>query len=173
MNQHLRDIGWWTGVNHNNLLYSYNDIYNVTISREAYKNIEKYCKTAGLNETGGILIGKYSNDQKTAEVIKITSPPSDSHSTKYSFKRGTKGIRTTLDLIWSQGLYYLGEWHYHPNASAYPSGTDVKQMLMFANNDALKCPEPLLVIVGGNLNNIELFVAVFNNKGYIPLQRIL
>ena len=74
--------------------------------------------------------------------------------------------------MWEQGLYYLGEWHYHPKASPLPSSTDVNQMFRFANSSDLKCPEPILVIFGEDLGKESIFVGVFNNIEYVSLHSV-
>lgn len=68
-----------------------------------------------------------------------------------------------------QGLYYLGEWHYHPNTSAVPSSTDLKQMFILSKNNDLKCPEPILIIIGGNKSNWQISASVFFNNSYVRL----
>lgn len=154
------------------LHFTDDNLHRVIIFKEAYEHMHEYCKTSNSNETGGILIGNYSRNQKTANILKVTPPPQNSRKTKCTFKRGTAGLKNFLDLMWEQGLYYLGEWHYHPNASPFPSGTDINQMIRFANSSDLKCPEPILVIIGGNLCKESIFVAVFNKNDYVTLQKL-
>lgn len=165
-------IRWWINVKNNGLHFTDDNLYRVVISKDAYENMHEYCKSSNLNETGGILIGNYSIDQKTANIIKITPPPQNSHKTRTTFRRGTNGLKRILDSLWERGLYYLGEWHYHPKSSPLPSGTDVNQMFRFANSRDLKCPEPILVIIGENLGKESIFVGVFNDKEYVSLHSV-
>ena len=56
-----------------------------------------------------------------------------------------------LSRLWSQhGEYYLGEWHYHPHGAPKPSSIDVDGMKSIAESEQYSCPEPILLIVGGN-----------------------
>lgn len=157
-------------MKNDSLRFTDNNLYKVIISKDAYERMREYCKSSNFNETGGILIGNYSDDQKTANILKVTPPPQNSHKTKCTFKRGTAGLKDILDIMWEKGLYYLGEWHYHPKASSLPSGTDVNQMVRFANSSDLKCPEPILVIIGEEMGEESMFVGVFNKKDYVRLQ---
>ena len=56
-----------------------------------------------------------------------------------------------LDRVWGHRRdYYVGEWHFHPFATPVPSPTDEKQMAEIANTSTWRCPEPVLLIIGGN-----------------------
>ena len=100
-------------------------------------------------ETGGILIGRYNEDHDTALVSRVTESPADSKSGPTTFRRGTQGLRGLLKALWPRGEHYLGEWHYHPGVSPRPSSTDTRQMQAIAGDDDFACPEPVLIILGG------------------------
>ena len=109
-------------------------------------------------ETGGILIGKYTNNNTIAEISFICGPPPDSKYGKYSFERGVIGLKEMLE-------FYIGEWHTHPKASPIPSGTDLIQMIAISKAAQYNRPEPILIILGGKSNKYNLFVGIFNKKG--------
>lgn len=110
-----------------------------------------YCTKADGLETGGILLGRYTPGLDCAEVSMVTGAPIDSHAGRTWFHRGTAGLQRLIGRLWrDRQEYYLGEWHYHPGAAPTPSGTDVTQMRMIATDPARACPEPILVIVGGD-----------------------
>jgi hypothetical protein len=46
--------------------------------------------------------------------------------------------------------YYLGDWHFHPFSPPNPSADDYDQMLRIASSPNWKCPEPVLLIIGGD-----------------------
>ena len=100
------------------------------------------------NETGGILIGEYDVERVTAIVRSATGPPSDSVATPTTFRRGTRGLNRLLRSAWRRGLYYLGEWHFHPEEHPLASLPDIAQIFAFASSYEIKCPEPVMVIVG-------------------------
>ena len=99
-------------------------------------------------ETGGILIGRYDDAHHTALVHSVTGPPRDSVRAPTTFRRGVYGLDALLSHSWKRGLYYLGEWHYHPEPTPRASWTDELQMAQFARAPAMHCPEPILLIVG-------------------------
>lgn len=134
--------------------------FGLQIPQSALNSIYKMC-AASSNETGGILIGYYSADFSWAIVTKVTAPPVGSIRGTSTFVREGKSLTRLLDKCWKQKQYYLGEWHYHPNASAEPSNTDKNTMCKLARTASLHCPEPILLIIGGNCNSWTIHCSVF------------
>ena len=108
------------------------------------------CRSAGACETGGILAGHYTRNLSVAEVTEVSGPPADSRAGRTWFARGVRGVGEWLGKLWKKKQYYLGEWHYHPSAAPDPSGTDIEQMRLIASSPGYRCPEPLMLIVGGD-----------------------
>lgn len=126
------------------------------------------CDKSNPYETGGIIIGRYSDDGLTAQISEVTNSPADSIKKKAFFKRGVRGLQKKLDMLWKDSYYYLGEWHYHPNSSSTPSHSDIDQMISLSHNLKLNCPEPILIVIGGNKNEWLLNVIVIANDKIIP-----
>ena len=122
--------------------------FGLVIGDVLMTKMKEICARAHPLETGGILIGCYNKGHDTALVSRVTEPPADSKSGPTTFRRGTGGLQGLLKALWSGREYYLGEWHYHPGASARPSSTDTRQMQAIAGDDDIGCPEPVLVILG-------------------------
>jgi len=109
-----------------------------------------FCKRAKGKETGGILVGSYSEKHDCALVGSVSKAPRDSQAGPTWFRRGVSGLQRWLSKLWKSKTYYLGEWHFHPFAAPDPSGTDISEMVGVSKDDRCKCPEPVLVILGGN-----------------------
>lgn len=124
--------------------------FGLTIYAAEIQSVLKYCANSNGKETGGILIGRYSQEHNMAIVTRVSGPPEDSKSGSYFFVRGIKGLQQILNRLWSQKEYYIGEWHFHPYAAPIPSNTDHQQMAEFSCDKRMKCPEPILLIIGGN-----------------------
>ncbi|RYZ41267.1 MAG: hypothetical protein EOO71_12730 [Myxococcaceae bacterium] len=115
------------------------------------RRLLKLCRSSVRHETGGILLGHYSEALDCAQVRKVSAPPLDSEQGLTWFRRGTKGLQALLDQCWNAGRdHYLGEWHFHPFSAPIPSGTDLGQLTAIASTPGYGCPEPLLLIVGGD-----------------------
>lgn len=126
--------------------------FGLTIFSSEVNTILKYCSAANRKETGGILIGRYTQEHDMAIITRVSKPPSDSKRGENFFVRGIRGLQQFLNRLWQHKEYYLGEWHFHPYAKPTPSERDHRQMLAFSCNEVLKCPEPILLIIGGNPN---------------------
>lgn len=148
----------------NILFYSDKVSIRITVSMESINTMYQFCNESYPNEIGGILIGKYA-DSLTAEIVTIVGPSKDSKSWKTGFTRGTKGTNKLLKGYWDQGLYYLGEWHFHPNGTSSPSNIDVNTMKSIANNSKYNCPEPILIIVSGSYNNYHQKSYLYSSNG--------
>lgn len=139
----------------------------VRLSERALAAMLEFCRSAGRIETGGILVGRYSSDHRMAIVEQATGPGADARAGRFWLIRGIKGLQRLLDRLWdSKAGYYLGEWHFHPGASPDPSRQDIVQMRRIAVSRDYSCPEPILLILGGDpLQKYELHVEVARRQG--------
>lgn len=145
--------------------------FGLQIPKSELNSIYKMC-SASSNETGGILIGYYSENLSWAIVTKATAAPAGSIRHAFAFVREGKSLTRLLDKYWKQKQYYLGEWHYHPNASAEPSSTDRNTMCKLANTTSLHCPEPILFVIGGNCSRWNIHCSVFAAEKEICLVQL-
>ena len=129
------------------------------------------CAAAGSKETGCILVGYYKRGNSLAVVTDLPETPEDSKAGRTYFDRGTKGLRKLLGRLWRRRRYYLGEWHYHPNASPSASVQDHRQMRELATDERYRCPEPILLVVGGAEPHWELTAHVYPGGSTSPLSR--
>lgn len=144
--------------------------YTIILYEITFSKIILECKKYKNLETGGILIGRYSEDNSIA-YIKDSFAPTDSKHHSNIFLRGTTGINKILDKKWKEGEYYLGEWHYHPNSSSKSSKVDDMQMIIFSNIKKLCCSVPILLIIGEKSSNWSLNAYVYKNNEKIILEK--
>lgn len=136
--------------------------FSLSLDSSIMGRIIKLCQGSGFLETGGILVGRYNDSRDNAIVTDISPAPSDSKRGRASFYRGVKGLQSWLHNLWSgKRLYYLGEWHYHPFAEPTASSIDLAQLKVYAENDLLRCPEPVMLIIGGDPK------ALWETKAYV------
>jgi integrative and conjugative element protein (TIGR02256 family) len=115
-------------------------------------------------EAGGILIGYYTTDRRTAVITEASLPPPDSRRGATWFDRGILGLRQLLAKRWgnSPRRHYIGEWHYHPSVWVEPSALDHAQMFDIAAATAYDCAAPVMLLAGmGALDDRPLRVFVF------------
>ncbi|NVJ07789.1 Mov34/MPN/PAD-1 family protein [Myxococcus sp. AM001] len=124
--------------------------FAVQVQAPVLSALDRLCREAGASETGGILIGRYSDDLSIASVREATPPPPDSRRGRSWFVRGVSGLGNMLGDKWREKdrAYYVGEWHFHPVAHIEPSRDDFDQMLKISRAKEYDCKEPLLLILG-------------------------
>ncbi|MBU4535445.1 MAG: Mov34/MPN/PAD-1 family protein [Euryarchaeota archaeon] len=146
--------------------------FSAEITDEILNDIHGECIKSNDTETGGIIIGKYSEDRSNAIISSITGPPNDSKQGKCTFEIGVSGLDKILEDNLDLGYRCIGDWHFHPNSSPRPSIIDDMQMKKFACNKPLNCPEPILLIIGGNQDKgWELSLHVYTKDSKISLKK--
>jgi integrative and conjugative element protein (TIGR02256 family) len=125
----------------------------VTIRQEVASSLLGQAAHAYPNETGGVLVGHYDDSHHVATVEKLTPKAPDSVAGRSAFLRGAKSIGRFLRRLWdttNPKLHYLGEWHTHPDGSEVASPTDRCTMRSITDDERALCPEPILLILGGD-----------------------
>ncbi len=124
--------------------------FGLSVPSRVVEGILSVCRSAASCETGGVLVGHYSKMHDCALVTSHSGPPSDSKAGATWFNRGVNGLGGWLKSLWTQQAdYYLGEWHFHPGAPPIMSPRDIRDMTAIASSRMYKCPEPVLLIIGG------------------------
>lgn len=151
--------------------------FGLKITAVQISKLLEICKCVGDQETGGIVIGFYTDLHNCAVVTDVSNAPQDSSSGSNWFQRGKYGLQEWLNHLWTRKRkqYYLGEWHFHPFSTPIPSQTDVIQMEQIANSDLYQCPEPLLLIIGGNpVDQWDLKIYAFpRSRPSLELKKLL
>ena len=125
--------------------------FGLLIAEKQVAEMLHLCRRVSPFETGGILLGHYAASHDRAIVTEITRAPADSQSGSTWFVRGVRGLQQKLDRLWQRNqAYYLGEWHFHPFGPPRPSPTDQGQMQEISHSKQYHCPEPVLLILGGD-----------------------
>ena len=123
----------------------------IQLGSEQLDVMVKFCATSGRKETGGILVGKYDRDQKRACISIVSDAPDDSHRGQSTFFRGTRSSGLAESAVEQKQGYYLGEWHYHPFAlHRGQAQLTWKQMQNVEEDSGHHCPEPIMLILGGD-----------------------
>lgn len=146
------------------LHFTSRDAENVIISASAQKMMARFARSRPHRETGGILIGHYSEDRNSARIEAVSDEPPDSRSGRTWFVRGELGLAALLERAWLEGRHYVGEWHSHPESDPTPSGPDFTAIRKIARQRSLMCKRPILIIIGGRLATHPEFTATLGSS---------
>lgn len=125
--------------------------FGLRIGAETATKLLDLCARARGCEVAGILVGYYTDAHSCAIVTDASGLPEDSTAGHSWVHRGIKGLQEWLSALWQKRVrqYYLGEWHFHPGAAPDPSDVDARQLNEIAGSQKYRCPEPVLLIIGG------------------------
>ncbi len=147
--------------------------FGLKIGERAAARLLCFVLRSGDTETGGILVGFYTETLDCAVVTAVSGPPADSQRARSWFARGIRGLQRWLERLWrTEGDYYLGEWHVHTGAAPDPSPRDIEQMQQIAPSELYRCPEPILLIIGGDLRRHGNARAFVFPRGQDPVELV-
>lgn len=143
----------------------------IEVSEAALASVAKHISSRKRGETGGILIGRYSDDLSTAKVMSASGPGPRSTFGPSSFTRQVFSLQAELDREFETGGYYLGEWHCHPGTNSAPSSQDIRQMKAISKSAGYNCPEPILMVFGKKDPNAFVTAIAIRNERIINFKR--
>jgi hypothetical protein len=107
---------------------------SVRISVGVQARIEAEVASKPGVETGGVLIGRWSEVTNAFHVVDLLPAPPDSVFTTNEFRLGIVGLKEALEALHSEtggALYALGTWHNHLVSSG-PSSIDMRTAALLA-----------------------------------------
>lgn len=127
----------------------------VRLSPAVDENVRREVARHPGSETGGILVGRYSDVGNCFHVVDSLPAPPDSRFSRNEFVLGTEGLKPMVrNLIEGSGgaLYVLGTWHNHLIPSG-PSGLDKRTAALLA----LRQYFPVLMLISTPTGYTHLF----------------
>jgi integrative and conjugative element protein (TIGR02256 family) len=101
-------------------------------------------------ETGGLLIGYWSNVQRVAVITSCTGPGPLAFHAESAFRPDSSYQERELARLYAESgghWTYLGDWHTHPDGDALLSVVDGATLRTIARSKQARCPYPIMLIV--------------------------
>ncbi len=140
---------------------------SVHIPGEVLAAMRKMAADLKPRETGGTLVGHYSEDRLEAFVTCALEAKAGARKQRARFYRPPDNVDGQLARIYqeSEGLtHYLGEWHTHPDAGPMPSPTDLSTLRGLAKSRSVATDTPFLVILGGDFQTVAMVSCTLAEK---------
>ena len=137
----------------------------IILSDALLGELGEYGKAHYPNEFGGFLIGFYSKDFSRL-FLSGSILPQKFNGVPHYFERSIEGIENRLtQLFYEKGLYYVGEWHTHPNGSTQYSQQDLQTMMQIQDCETVQINNPILLIISVDQNQIRNFTFYLYENG--------
>ncbi len=124
----------------------------VWISKETLAKMLEEAKHKLPDETGGVLLGYWSEQFDEAVITHITGPGPNAIHHPNNFTPDSDYQETEIAKHYEESgrLHtYLGDWHTHPRGKVLLSDTDRRTLRRIAAYKDARLPIPLMAILGG------------------------
>lgn len=111
-----------------------------------------HARRAAPHETGGLLVGYWSESGSEVVVVDATAPGPAAREESNSF---TPDYDHDLQVIArryadsNRRHTYLGDWHSHPTSTAYLSPDDLDALRRIGRDERARAAQPLMIVLGG------------------------
>lgn len=138
-----------------------NDVgsWKVYVFKPLIETIYSQRQSSIPNETGGVLVGAFDYARKFLYLVGQIESPDDSISSPTSYIRGCHGLEQRLNRIEDvvkDNLYYVGEWHSHPNTGTQMSRDDKILFSAIVEYNREKCIPGCMLIAGSSEYSIYI-----------------
>lgn len=116
-------------------------------------------------ETGGILIGYRTENEYV--VTQVIGPGANAKHGLMSFEPDQEYHEAEVARLYRESgrvLTYLGDWHTHPNSTAYLSGTDKQTAEKIASHKKARLPCPLMLVAAPPTDQYKIWTYIKNGK---------
>jgi integrative and conjugative element protein (TIGR02256 family) len=119
------------------------------------------------NETGGTLVGYYSEDRRVAFVTQVLVAKTGARRERSGFFRPPDSVDDQLKKVLKESksrTYFLGDWHSHPIGKPSPSSVDLGTLRGLARSPSVATDTPIMIIVGGDFDSRPLMSCTLAEK---------
>lgn len=118
-------------------------------------------------EAGGLLFARIAGNVITIE--EASGPRPTDRRSRFSYQGDRRAEQQEIDVRYTLGLHYVGDWHSHPEPRPRPSGADDRAMMSRVNASTHQLQGFLFAIVGTAEFPDGLALAVHNGRTRLDL----
>lgn len=127
----------------------------VRVPEEVLDAMRRRAAEATPRETGGTLVGHYSEDNRVAFVTEALEAKTGARRNRTKFYRPPDDVDDQLARVYQESegrTHYLGEWHTHPKMTSTPSPMDLGTLRGLARSRSVATDTPFMIILGGDFS---------------------
>lgn len=99
-------------------------------------------------ESSGFLLGYRNRNTGNITICKLTTPQKNDERTRFFCKIQDESHFKVMSYNHQHGIYYMGNWHTHPQIRPVPSSTDIREWNEITCNDTTGCEYAFFIIAG-------------------------
>jgi len=142
---------------------------DIRFALEALSHLQAHRQTGWFaKEAGGQLFGLAVDTGLL--VVAASGPYPRDARTRTSYRSNPDAAAREIKKMRERGLFYLDEWHTHPELHPHPSGSDVDAFMRLVQNSRFATAVPVLVIQGQACSPKGLAVLTCENRRLFPWQ---
>ncbi len=137
----------------------------VGVTDHAVEQMTRMALAARPLEVASRLVGTYFDRGNGCKVRWVTPVPRGSVPGATTFECGDgSGYFARLWRRTVGRVYYVGEWHSHPEGPCEPSPTDAATMRAIAQDEKAECPEAIQMIAATRGDSIVFDVRIYRRR---------
>jgi integrative and conjugative element protein (TIGR02256 family) len=124
--------------------------YTVWLKESAYNALLIEAIKFMPKETGGVIIGYWGNSHEVV-ITEIVGPGPKAVHKMHSFVPDNDYHIKEIERVYSisgRTETYLGDWHTHPDSSAYLSGQDKATLIKIGSYEQARLIMPMMIVLG-------------------------
>lgn len=140
------------------------------IALDVVMTFEGYIQRPGMDEAGGILVGRCFHDR--IEIDLASTPSKKDKAGPTFFIRAKKPAQKIIDDCWKKSngeQIYLGEWHTHSQKNPIPSNVDIVMINNMLKTSKMEISFLFLLIIGSTGN---IWAGIENGTGLCQISPV-
>lgn len=152
----------------NELKYKINATQSLSIEPEVYQHLISHRQLSNKQEeAGGQLFAQI--DRNNISIKKATGPNNEDKRGRFSFLPSIFSQRREIKYFYAEGLYYVGDWHTHPEPFPTPSAVDISSMQKAFKKSKHDLQWFIMIIVGQAETANGMSISIINATEYMHI----
>lgn len=135
----------------------------IRLSSKSLATLNKFRQTGLKKEAGGLLFAK-ELESNIVEIEYVSIPSKFDWRSRFGFRPDKRIAQNLINDNFNQGLYYVGDWHSHPQVCPIPSDKDVKTIKDIYCKSTHNLNYLIMVILSSTKDFSNSYVALTNGE---------
>lgn len=135
----------------------------IRFSSKPLVTLNKFRQIGLKKEAGGLLFAK-ELESNIVEIEYVSIPTKFDWRSRFGFRPNKRAAQKLINENFNQGLYYVGDWHTHPQICPIPSDQDMKTIKDIFCKSTHNLNYLIMVILSSTSDFSNSYVALTNGK---------